>query len=125
MRALALLALAATASAQTPPPAPVDDEFVCVLTEVQPELIGGLAALQAAVVYPEDARLDGAEGVVVVQFIVEADGSVTEAVAVRSPDKRLSRAALATVRSAQFEPGRQRGEPVRVRFAMPITFRLR
>lgn len=126
---LALLALlvASPVAAQTqpapPPQAEVEDGFWCY-DEVQPELIGGLAALQAAAVYPEDARAEGVEGQVVVQFLVQADGSITDATILRSPDDRLSAAALDAVRQMTFTPGKQRGRSVRVRFAVPVTFRL-
>ena len=107
-----------------PPPGDLDDE-VLDIAEVQPEIVGGLEALQRLVEYPEDARVAGAEGTVVVQFVVRADGSVTDLEAVRSPDARLSHAALEAVRAARFTPGRHRGRAVSVRLAVPIGFRLR
>ena len=123
---LALL-LVPTVAAQTPsdppPQADVEDDFWCY-HEVQPDLVGGLAALQAAVAYPEDARAEGVEGQVIVQFLVEPDGAITEASVLRSPDERLSAAALDAVRQMTFTPGQQRGRPVAVRFAVPVTFRL-
>ena len=94
------------------------------VAEVQPRLIGGLAELQERVVYPADARAEGVEGQVVVQFVIDEGGAVVDPVVLRSPDDRLAEAALAAVRQARFEPGMQRGEPVKVRFAVPITFRL-
>ena len=107
-----------------PPPAPEGVEIFEV-TEVQPELIGGLEGLQRRVVYPEAARRAGVEGQVVVQFIVDPQGRVIQPVVLRSPDDLLSEAALAAVRGSKFTPGIQRGRPVHVRFAVPITFRLR
>ena len=107
-----------------PPPPPPTELDVFEVAEVQPELVGGLEALQGAVEYPESARRAGVEGQVVVQFVVDEGGAVTDPVVVRSPDDRLSAAALAAVRGARFRPGRQRGRPVKVRFAVPITFRL-
>ena len=92
------------------------------VAEVQPVLIGGAAAIQPE--YPPLARQAGIQGRVIVQFIVDTDGTVTDARAVRSPHEMLSQAALAAVRDLRFEPGRQRGEPVRVRFALPVSFQL-
>ena len=115
----------ASAPAPPRPPAPADTtDEVYEVAEVQPELIGGLAGLQQNVVYPEDARAEDVEGQVVVQFVVDKQGGVENPVVLRSPDDRLAEAAIAAVRQARFRPGMQRGEPVRVRFAVPITFRL-
>ncbi|MEM7786921.1 MAG: TonB family protein [Bacteroidota bacterium] len=94
------------------------------VAEVQPQLIGGLPGLQSRIVYPAEAREAGVEGVVVIQFVVNEQGRVTDPRILRSPDGRLSEAALAAVRASEFEPGMQRGQPVKVRFAVPVTFRL-
>ncbi len=99
------------------------DEIFDVVDDM-PVLIGGLEGLMERVVYPQSAKDDGAEGIVIVQFVIEKDGRVEEAEVRRSPDARLSAAALAAVRASQFEPGRQRGQAVRVRFAVPVMFRL-
>ncbi|MEM6288031.1 MAG: TonB family protein [Bacteroidota bacterium] len=108
------------------PPPPPEPEAVEIfeVAEVQPELIGGLAGLQRRVVYPEAARREGIEGQVVVQFVVDPQGRVIQPVVLRSPDDLLSEAAVAAVRGSKFTPGMQRGEPIHVRFAVPITFRL-
>ncbi|MEM0964435.1 MAG: TonB family protein, partial [Bacteroidota bacterium] len=76
----------------SPAGAPRPDVFE--VAEVQPELIGGLAALQERVVYPSMAREAGIEGQVVVQFIVDEEGNVTDPVVLRSPADILSQAAL-------------------------------
>ncbi|PAP74679.1 energy transducer TonB, partial [Rubrivirga marina] len=114
-----------------PPEAPVlpdaidDSDLVHVVAEVQPELIGGLAGLQGRIEYPEMARRVGIEGQVVVQFVVDERGNVVDPIVLRSPNELLSEAALKAVRESQFTPGQQRGRPVKVRFAVPVTFRLR
>ena len=107
-----------------PEPAPTEPEIFDV-AEVQPELIGGLPALQALVNYPEFARRAGVEGTVTIQFVVDERGNVVDPVVVRSPNDLLSDAALDAVRKVKFTPGQQRGRPVKVRFAVPVTFRLR
>ena len=113
-----------------PPPPPLvpeedEDAGYVLVAEIQPELIGGLAALQGRVEYPEFARRAGIEGQVVVQFVVDERGNVVDPVVLRSPNELLSEAALEAVRESQFTPGQQRGRPVKVRFAVPVTFRLR
>ena len=107
------------------PPEPEVEDRVFEVAEVQPELIGGLAGLQGRVEYPEFARRAGVEGQVVVQFVVDERGNVVDPVVLRSPNDLLAEAALKAVRESQFKPGQQRGRPVKVRFAVPVTFRLR
>ena len=107
-----------------PPVAPTEPEIFDV-AEVQPELIGGLPALQALVQYPEFARRAGVEGTVTVQFVVDERGNVVDPVVVRSPNDQLSQAALDAVVKTKWTPGQQRGRPVKVRYAVPVTFRLR
>lgn len=109
-----------------PPPEPEPQEpEVFEVAEVQPVLIGGLEELQRNVEYPEFARRAGIEGRVIIQFVVDERGNVVDPVVARSPNDALSEAALEAVRQAKFQPGQQRGRPVKVRFSLPVTFRLR
>ena len=101
-----------------------DDADVQNIVDEMPQLIGGLESLQERVQYPALAREAGIEGQVVVQFVVNEEGEVEDATVLRSPDDLLSEAALAAVRQSRFEPGRNGGAPVKVRFAVPVTFRL-
>ena len=101
-----------------------DDPDVRNVVDEMPQLIGGLAGLQERVQYPAMAREAGIEGQVVVQFVVNEEGAVEDAAVLRSPHDMLSEAALQAVRQSRFEPGRDAGEAVRVRFAVPVTFRL-
>jgi len=111
------------------PPAPprgrAQEPGVFDVVDTAPTLIGGLEGLQARVHYPEEARRADIEGQVVVQFIVGTQGQIENAEVVRSPSPLLSDAALAAVLGSRFTPGKQDGRAVRVRFAIPITFRLR
>ena len=113
---LAAVLLAAAPNAQ----APNAYEFV----DEPPQLVGGLEALMATVVYPEAARRAGTEGRVIVRFVVDETGQVENPAAVAAPDSLLAQAAVSAVQAARFTPGRQDGQPVRVVFALPITFRL-
>ena len=109
-----------------PPPEPEPQEpEIFEVAEVQPTLIGGLEDLQGRVEYPQFARQAGIEGQVVIQFVVDERGNVVDPVVLRSPNDLLSEAALKAVRESRFTPGQQRGRPVKVRFAVPVTFRLR
>ena len=102
--------------------APDDDFFVVV--EEMPILIGGLASVQSKVLYPEMARRAGIEGRVTVQFIVNENGDVEDPRIIRGIGGGCDEAALAAVSEAKFEPGMQRGRPVRVQYSMPVVFRL-
>ena len=119
MRAVLFLLLATAASAQAPA-----DTAVVDLADVRPEIVGGMAALGSAIVYPASALAAEVEGTVVLQFVVGTDGGVSQAEAVRSPDAALSQAALDALRAQRFTPGQVGSEPARVRMTLPIRFRL-
>lgn len=114
-----------TPEADVPPPIepePTDDVVDFLPLEDQPVLIGGIEGLQARVTYPEAALQVGIQGTVYVQFVVDETGRVVDPVAVRSPHPALSTAALDAVAASRFEPGLQRGRPVRARFTLPVRF---
>lgn len=102
--------------------APGDDVFMVV--EDQPELKGGMEAVQEAIDYPETAREAGIEGQVIVQFVVTENGRAEDPKVIRGVHKALNRAAIAAVREQTFEPGHQQGEPVRVQMSLPVKFEL-
>jgi TonB family protein len=75
--------------------------------------------------YPQDAIEREIQGVVFVGFVVERDGSVTNIEVLRTPDPLLSKAALDIIRKLpNYTPGKQRGEPVRVKMVLPVRFAL-
>lgn len=100
------------------------EEDFFVVVEQMPQLIGGMAGLQAKVEYPEMARRAGIEGRVTVQFIVNENGDVENAKVVRGIGGGADEEALRVVQQAKFEPGIQRGRAVRVQYALSINFRL-
>ncbi len=115
-----------------PPPAPAVEEVeeemepeIFVVVEKMPEIIGGVAKIYENLIYPEIARQAGVEGLVVIQVVVEPDGTPSGTMVARSASAVLDNAAIAAVKALRFVPGKQRGQPVRVRMAIPIRFRLR
>lgn len=114
-----------------PPPPPAEEEEeepepeIFVIVEEMPELIGGLAAIQSKIQYPEIAKKAGVEGRVFVQFIVDEQGNVVDPVVTRGIGAGCDEEALRAVRQAKFKPGKQRGKSVRVKMSLPITFKLR
>ena len=119
------------AAAPPPPPPSAEEEAeeeepeIFVIVEDMPELIGGLAAIQSNIRYPEIARKAGVEGRVFVQFVVDEEGNVVNPVVTRGLGAGLDEEAIRAVGQAKFTPGKQRGQPVPVRMSLPITFRLR
>jgi protein TonB len=112
-----------------PPPAQDKKEDsaepeVFVVVERMPELIGGTNAVQQYIVYPEIARLAGIEGRVFVEFVIDEQGNVVNPRVVRGIGGGCDEAALAAVKKIKFKPGMQRGKPVRVRYTLPVTFKL-
>ena len=79
--------------------------------------------------YPAIARENGIEGMVVVTFVVEKDGKVTDARVVRDIGGQCGQEALRVVslmndEGIRWTPGKQRGRPVRVQFNLPVRFKL-
>ena len=109
--------------------APTQGEEIFNVVEEQPIYLGGHEALmkyiQQNIKYPKEAQEQGKQGRVIVQFVVEKDGSITDAKIVRSADPQLDAEALRIVNAMpNWTPGKQRGELVRTRFTLPVTFRL-
>lgn len=99
------------------------------VVEERPQFPGGDAELmkflQQSIKYPKEAQEQGKQGRVIVQFVVNKDGSITGDSIVRSVDPLLDAEALRVVRSMpNWTPGKQRGKEVRVRFTLPVTFHL-
>lgn len=105
------------------------DQLTFNVVEKMPEFEGGvenmMKFLQQNIKYPEEAKKSGAQGRVIVQFVVEKDGSIVEPKVVKSVSPELDAAALRVVQAMpKWKPGEQRGEKVRVQFTLPVSFRL-
>lgn len=100
-----------------------EDFFVAV--EQMPELKGSFGQLQKKIKYPENAQKAGIEGRVIVQFIVNEKGEVEDPRVIRSIGGGCDEEAVRVAKMAKFEPGRQRGKVVRVRYSLPFIFTLR
>ena len=110
-----------------PPPKEAKEEEepeIFVVVEQPPVLINGLSELQKQIKYPPVALEAGIEGRVVVQFIVTEQGDVYNAAVIRGIGAGCDEEALRVIKSAKFKPGMQRGKAVRVRYTIPITFKL-
>lgn len=115
----------------TPPPAPKEEvtNKVFDVVEVMPSFPGGQGALMSYlsshVKYPVVAQENGVQGRVTVSFVVERDGSITDVHVVRSVDPSLDREAARVVSTMpNWQPGKQNGSAVRVKFNVPVQFKL-
>jgi TonB family protein len=99
------------------------------MVEDMPEYPGGMEAMMKFVAenlkYPEQMQKEKVEGRVLLSFVVEKDGSVTNIEEVQSPHPVLTEEAIRVVKlMPKWKPGKQDGKEVRVQFNLPITFRL-
>ena len=101
-----------------------EEQEIFDVVEKMPEFPGGNAALMSYLAknikYPTIAQENGTQGRVIVQFVVNKDGSIA-----RSVDPYLDKEALRVINSMpKWNPGMQRNKPVRVKYTVPVMFRL-
>ncbi|CDD19516.1 putative TonB protein [Prevotella sp. CAG:732] len=118
-------------AAPPPPPAPKPEvaNKVFDVVEEMPSFPGGQGALMAFlssnIKYPVVAQENGVQGRVIVGFVVEKDGSISDVKVMRSVDPSLDREAQRVVRAMpRWKPGKQNGSAVRVKYTVPVVFRL-
>ena len=112
-----------------PPKQEAEQNKVFDVVEQQPQFPGGMGALNqwlgSNIKYPAMAAENGIEGRVIVQFVVERDGSVSGVHVVRGVDSSLDKEATRVVaQMPKWIPGKQNGSAVRVKYTVPVTFRL-
>ena len=94
-----------------------------------PEFPGGTAALMkylsGNIKYPTISQETGSQGKVIVQFVVDKDGTITNPEVVRGVDPYLDKEAVRVISSMpKWKPGVQNGKKVRVKYTVPVMFRL-
>jgi TonB family protein len=115
---------------QSPEPSSVETGKVYDVVERMPQFPGGPSAmfefLTNNINYPVEAEKKGIQGRVIVTFVVERDGTVTNAQISTSAEESLDNEALRIVREMpKWIPGKQDGHTVRVKYTVPVTFRLK
>lgn len=110
-------------------PDEIEEEPVIDFAEVEPEFPGGEGAMmqwiQENIEYPQLAVEMGEQGIVYVQFVVNKDGSIEQVKVMRGVSDSLDDEAKRVVRKMpKWKPGEQAGKKVRVRYTLPIHFRL-
>ena len=123
----------ATTVSQTAAPSQTatrDDDVIFVVVESMPEFPGGAGAMMKYIAenikYPAIAQENGIQGRVICQFVIEKDGSVSDVHVSRSSgEKSLDKEAIRLISNMpKWKPGIQRGKPVRVKYTIPVNFRL-
>lgn len=119
-----------------PPPTPVapvkveeEEDRIHEVVESPAEFPGGSSALYKwlgkNLVYPEQAAEMGIQGKVIVRFVVEKDGSISQATVVKGIDPALDKEALRVIQAMpKWKPGMQQGRAVRMRCTQPVQFKL-
>ncbi|WP_336526233.1 energy transducer TonB, partial [Bacteroides acidifaciens] len=97
--------------------------------EIMPDFPGGMAALMkylgTNIKYPTISQEMGSAGKVIVQFVVDKDGTITNPAVVRGVDAYLDKEAIRVISSMpKWKPGVQNGKKVRVKYTVPVVFRL-
>ena len=116
-------------AAEAPREAKVDENGVHQVCEEMPEFPGGMAEcmkyLSKNINYPEDCKKEGIQGRVIVQFVVDKDGSIKDPTIARGVHPSLDKEALRVLSSMpNWKPGKQKGEAVKVRYTIPVMFKL-
>ena len=110
-------------------PQPVNRNSVYDVVEQMPSFPGGISGLRTYlnqnIRYPAEAQETCAQGRVVVSFVVGKDGHISDVTVLRSVDPSLDKEAVRVIRNMpRWTPGKQGGEPVKVRYNVPVSFRL-
>lgn len=110
-------------------PQPVNSNSVYDVVEQMPSFPGGISGLRTYlnqnIRYPAEAQEICVQGRVVVSFVVEKDGHISDVTVLRSVDPSLDKEAVRVIRNMpRWTPGKQGGEPVKVRYNVPVSFRL-
>jgi len=112
-----------------PPPPPSEEEdasaSIFVAYDEPPQPIGGFAAIQAKLVYPEIARKAGVEGRVFVKVLIDEKGNVAATQIIKSlGNNGCDEAAVAAIKAVKWKPAKQRDKPVKVWVSIPVVFKL-
>ncbi|MBB3185896.1 energy transducer TonB [Microbacter margulisiae] len=106
---------------------PKQDNQIFMIVEQMPQFPNGdiNAYLSSHIKYPVVAQENGIQGRVIVQFVVNQDGSIVDVTVVRGVDPSLDKEAVRVIEGMpKWIPGKQGGKPVRVKFTLPVNFKL-
>lgn len=109
----------------------IEEDTPIIKAEKMPTFQGGDLMkfrewVQKRLRYPQIAQENGISGRVTLSFVIEKDGSLTNIEVMQSPDRSLSEEAIRVLKtSPKWEPGKQRNQPVRVKYTLPVAFQIR
>ena len=126
---LLVCAVFVTAQNTVESPAVDVDEQVFTVVEQSPEFPGGMEAmyqyLSSNIQYPDEAKTKKITGRVLVSFVVEKNGSISDVTVVKCPNELLCKEAVRVIESMpKWKAGRQAGKKVRAKYMLPINFTL-
>ena len=106
-----------------------DEEEIFQVVEEMPEFPGGmeklLEYLSRNIKYPTIAQEQGIQGKSIIEFVVNKDGSIVDPKVVRSLHPKCDEEAMRVIKAMpKWKPGKQRGKPVRVKYTVPVQFKL-
>lgn len=108
----------------------IEDDQPFLVAETMPSFQGGdlntfRGWVQSNVKFPQIALENGIQGRVVLSFVIEKDGRLTNIQVLQTPDRSLSEEAIRVLnKSPKWSPGKQRNQPVRVKYTLPVDFRV-
>ena len=108
----------------------IEDDQPFLIAETMPSFQGGdlnkfRAWVQQNIRFPQIALENGIQGRVVLSFVIEKDGRLTNIQVLQSPDRSLSEEAIRVLsKSPKWSPGKQRNQVVRVKYTLPVDFRV-
>jgi len=101
-----------------------DSEKIHTIVDEMPEIIGGLPALYKEIDYPKEAVKKHISGRVYLQVIVNTEGKAENPKVLRGIGGGCGEAAVAGISKVDFKPGKHNGKKVKVKYSLPVTFRL-
>lgn len=129
VQAIATAILPSSVGTTMEAPIPPEEDKVYQVCDVMPEFPGGINSLlpylAKNVKYPVESQTKGEQGQVSVAFVINKDGSITDARVIKSVTPNLDKEALRVVKAMpKWTPGKKDGKIVRVAYTVPVTFRL-
>ncbi len=93
--------------------------------QVMPEPVGGVNAIYKHITYPSSAKDAGLTGKVYLLVYIDEGGNVTDVKVLKGIGGGCDEAAVAGVKQVKFTPGKNNGQPVKVKLSLPVTFELK